>query len=345
MKSYLLYSAEPGNAMKEITGNNGQVVQQFSQSLFVASLPNEVNAGSLKYSTLNIPDEIEERERLSVEAWKQYNKKLSKKALAPDATKGLSWDTEGFQAPREMKKNMRSASLTSIELAPGKPTSEYMIGSIAVGVIIVSGPEKFQFNETEIQQIVAEVQEGLQFLATLEPRARITFIHDIHVMNVTAAQGSTADFESAEAPWRDEALGKMGFESSRQGSMDYVQQLREQNNTDWAYVGYFTKYDLHHFAYAEDEKVVMNYFNDGWKPKNINAVFAHETCHIFGAADEYAESNCNCNTRHGHLKEPNGNCANCAPAFAKCLMERNQLVMCKFTRRQIGWDEQLFPQP
>ncbi|WP_417914740.1 hypothetical protein [Candidatus Electronema sp. JM] len=87
----------------------------------------------------------------------------------------------------------------------------------------------------------------------------------------------------------------------------------------------------------------MSYANDGWGPDNINKVFAHESCHIFGAADEYGS--CVCGSVSGHLSVPNSNCVNCFPPGAQipCLMNANTLAMCEFSRRQIGWDASLFP--
>ena len=47
----------------------------------------------------------------------------------------------------------------------------------------------------------------------------------------------------------------------------------------------------------------MHYDNDGWGPDNIDRVFTHETGHIFGCPDEYAASNCSCDTKAGYLRE------------------------------------------
>jgi hypothetical protein len=131
----------------------------------------------------------------------------------------------------------------------------------------------------------------------------------------------------------------MGFTADRSGSVQYVQNLRNSRRTDWAYVGYFTKYPLHHFAYAVDEKVCMNYSNDGWGSDQINRVFAHESCHIFGAADEYGD--CSCGGSYGHLGVPNNNCVKCTGGHVSCLMEANVLELCQWSRGQIGWDNRL----
>ncbi len=155
--------------------------------------------------------------------------------------------------------------------------------------------------------------------------------------------GVVEPYERFERDWRDAALAAMGYGPGRTGYQQYANDLRSSRHTDWSYVAFFTKYPLNHFAYAIVEKVVMNYANDGWGPDNINRVFANESCHIFGAADEYGS--CGCGTTSGHLAVPNNNCVNCFPPGAQlpCLMSANTLAMCDFSRRQIGWDERLFP--
>jgi hypothetical protein len=269
-------------------------------------------------------------------------------AEAPSTTEGLSWDTPGFLPPRYFKDD-QYVNKTSVALAEdlpdrstGTPTSRYMVGSVAVGVVIVSGTdETLAFSIEEQEKVLAEVQEGLNFLANSESRANITFVYDIHLITVSATPGTTDTPENAEAPWRDDALLQMGFSANRNGSIEYVQNLRSSKNTDWAYVGYFTKYPLWWFAYAIAEKVCMEYSNDGWGPDQINRVFAHETCHIFGAADEYGS--CSCGGSYGELGIPNNNCINCQGVHVACLMDANTLEICQWSRSQIGWDESLFP--
>jgi Tectonin domain len=195
----------------------------------------------------------------------------------------------------------------------------------------------FDFTAAEKQKIVAEVQEGLNFLASAEPLANVTFFYDWRTVTVNVTPGPVAGgnaYEQYEAPWRNAALAALGFQGSEAGSRAYVASIKQSLGTDWAFVAYFTKYPLHHFAYQGGERLVMQYANDGWGPDQINTVFAHETGHAFGAADEYGSCGCGVS---GNFSIPNGNCVNCTPNQVSCLMNKNTLSLCGFSRGQIGW--------
>lgn len=348
----LLYTQNISAATAEIASKGGQITQQLSSDLIVANIPKSINLQDLTESTITIPDDLDEISKVAFDAWSGLELKRSARGPMPAA--GLPWDAPGYQSPRKIA-NIPSEGIRGadeIEESTGTPTSLYMIGSVAVGIVIVGGVDpSLKFSAAEQTKVVQEVQEGLSFLANAEPRANISFVYDIRFVEVNVPPVSTEDptiprgtnqaYERREAPWRNAALTKMGFAGNRQGSIDYVRQLRTQKATDWAYVAYFTKYPLHHFAYAVSEKLCMEYANDNWGVDSINQVFAHETCHLFGAADEYG--NCICGGSNGFLGIPNNNCVNCAGTHERCLMERNELVMCQWTRGQIGWRDSLFP--
>ena len=209
-------------------------------------------------------------------------------------------------------------------------------GVNAADVIYNRGLSGFNLSAAQRSTIMAEVMEGLAFLASADPDAKITFSYDWREVEVDVTAGTGSSYEAKESPWRDAALKKMGFAGSRQGSRDYVNALRTARQTNWAYVAYFTRYPLHHFGYAVDERLVMHYDNDGWGPNAINQVFAHETCHIFGAADEYKDSGCSCGGS-GHSDTPNLNCFFCTTTQAPCLMNANTLTLCPWSRGQLGW--------
>ncbi|MCK6211640.1 hypothetical protein KZX45_13910 [Georgenia sp. EYE_87] len=190
------------------------------------------------------------------------------------------------------------------------------------------------FSSSERSLVVSEVLEALTYLATEGASQNVTFTLDWHFPTVDVATGNGHDYEPMEAPWRDAALQQLGFPGSRAGSRQFVQSLRSGLGTDWAYAAYFTRYPLHHFAYAGQERLVMEYLNDGWGPNEINKVFAHETGHIFGAADEYGTCGCGAS---GHNQIPNNNCKNCTSNQVACLMNANTLTLCPWTRGQLGW--------
>ncbi|MEZ4709193.1 MAG: hypothetical protein R3A44_18440 [Caldilineaceae bacterium] len=360
MPEVILYTRGIQRATEEIVGAGGRITQQFGVKAVVADIPETVDLRSFKYAKTTPPKGLDNATKLLVETWRAGGE--PREALAPDLQEGISWDAPGYAEPlnfqSEPKPTVKSRSKRTAKSAKpddsdddkpaestGTPTSRYMIGSIAVGIIMVSGPNNLALSDVEQRQVISEVQEGLRFLANAEPCARITFVYDVKHITVDVQPGDTSDYEKAEAPWRNAALKAMGFAASRQGSVTYVRDLQRKRNTQWAYVGYFTKYPLRHFAYAIDEKLVMSYDNDGWGPARINQVFAHETCHIFGAADEYGRCTCH---GSGELNAPNANCVNCtAPGNSQlpCLMNKNELVLCLHSRKQIGWDAQLFPRP
>jgi hypothetical protein len=219
------------------------------------------------------------------------------------------------------------------------PTSAYLEGTVAVGVVIVGGPTAaLQFTQEERTKVVAEVQNGLSFYATTNPKAGLTFVYDIrHTQLNVQPDANAADLE---ARWRDPAMAALGFPASWAGVGQYVEGLRQQFQTRWTYCVFFTKYPVSHFAYASigGPRIVMQYANDGWGPDNIDRVFAHETGHIFMAPDEYAESACNCGGNWGRWGKPNTNCQNCAPAGGTtCIMKRNDWAMCTVTPAHLGW--------
>jgi hypothetical protein len=234
----LLYTQDLPVAIQEVESLGGRVTQQLTNVVIVANLPESVNPESLTHTTTVAPSDLDHVSQIAANAWASLKNK--RESQAPSPAEGLPWDAPGFQPPRKVQEELQSLHADVAE-STGTSTSLYMIGSIAVGVIIVSGQTDLNFSDAERQKVIQEVQEGLGFLANAEPRANVNFVYDIRLIDVTATPGSTSDYESAESPWRNAALQQMGFSASRQGSIDYVQQLRRDKGTNWAYVAYFTK--------------------------------------------------------------------------------------------------------
>ena len=341
----LLFTLEMESASQEIRLLGGRVTQQFTNHVFVAILPDISDTGKLRHSRQQPYGPLDEISKLAADAWNSFQAKLlaGKDLVSP--TEGLRWDAPGFQPPLKLGPSSNGESAISLRHT-GTPTSLYLIGSVALGLVIVAGnTRELGFSHEEYVKVVAEVMEGLQFLVHAEPLAKVSFIYNIHLLSIEAVPnnncGDTAEF--CEAIWRDPALNQLGYPSGIAGCTEYAADLKGFNNTDWACIGFFTKYPLFHFAYARSVQTCMQYANGSWGPDNIHRVFAHEVCHIFGAADEYSNKKTQCTCKEsGYLKIPNTNCVNCPGNHVPCLMDANTLNFCQWTRQQLGWSSRFF---
>ncbi len=373
----LLLSAEGRQGVEQSVARlKGRITHRFADDLLIARFPDSAKLQRLEAdfsaeaeaSAPKTKSRAAARARpggkistLVAKAWAANLE--SGPGLASTAEEGLSWTDQNFTAPAFNTGAFEADLLTpplagdvvfraagapggGVLRSTGTPTSRYMVGSIALGLVIVSGDSpSLRFTDAEKVKVIEQVQKGANFLATAEPRAQVSFSYDVQDLVVTIGQGpypgAVDIYEQYEMGWRDEALGKLGYSPGRVGYRAYANALAADQGTRWAYVAFFTKYQLRHFAYAVSEKLVMNYANDNWGPDNIHRVFAHESCHIFGASDEYGS--CVCGEVSGELNGPNNNCVNCPRAQVPCLMNANTLQFCKWTKKQIGWDASLFP--
>src|SRR5215211_4634497 len=285
-------------------------------------------------------DELSETERFGIEALQLRASSEFVAAKANRPRDGEVWNMPSCAgAPvAELRADAGAAAPGAEAGAPG--TSDYLIGSVALGVVIVNGPTPAtQFTAAEQTKVVAEVQAGAAWHAGFNPWAGVSFNYDIRPVSITTQPNATAT--DNESRFRDPAVGALGFQANWNGVGDYVNSLRSTKHTNWAYCVFFVKgYPVDHFAYASigGPRLIMDYANDGWGPDNIDRVFAHESGHIFGCPDEYASSGCNCGGSWGRFGEPNTNCENCAGAAGVgCLMRANEWQMCGATKRHLGW--------
>ncbi len=247
-------------------------------------------------------------------------------------SEGCSWGAPGYAPEGPVVAPPRRPG----EPAAGADTSAYLIGSVATSVILVEGTaEPYTLSAMERDTIVAEIQDGLGWLASQEPAARVSWFYDLHHVSLDLDPARIPGF--AEDTWRDAAMASLGYPASWKGLEAFVRDRRSALATDWAYVLFVTRFPLWHFAYAFKPRVVLSYDLDGWGSDNMDRIVAHETGHIFGAADEYAESKCDCSERCGYLQVENGNCELGASAQVPCIMSHNAWAMCSYTRGHLGW--------
>jgi hypothetical protein len=339
----LLFTDDFEGARGEIEALGGRVTQKFTDRVFEAVLPEDAGPQALRLSSPTKPADLDDVSTLMAAAWSKRGAKTKKglKGLTGSA-QAIAWDTKGYQPPRNedndpalRRPSSKKKGLTAE--STGTPTSLYMTGTVAVGLVVVSGTGAgLGFSGAEQTKVISEVMEGLQFLTGAEPAANLNFIYSIQFVTINAAAPTTPcpSYEACESIWRDPALQSLGYAAGLAGCQAYVNKLKQQTGSDWSYVAFFTKYPQYHFAYAYGPVLCMQYANDGWGPDRINQVFAHETCHIFGAADEYGTCVCG---NSGTFNVPNSNCVNCTSSQVPCLMNANTLSLCAWSRGQIGW--------
>ncbi|MEE9617816.1 MAG: hypothetical protein V3T90_12535 [Anaerolineae bacterium] len=250
----------------------------------------------------------------------------------------------------------------SSDSTPGyAETSEFFIGRVAVGIVLPESdgsvdPSTEDWTEDERTLVLSEITAALNWWATREPNAHLTFIYD----DGTAAPITTG-YEPISRPYNDQALwiaevmakkghaGPSYFDQVRQ----YNASLREIYDTDWAFTIFVVdssndrdnRFSNNYFAYAYlgGPFTVMTYGNNGYGPHNMDAVAAHEIGHIFRALDQYYSAHQPCTRQAGYLDVENqnsqyGDCASDEPSIMRGqTWPYRDGAIDEYARGQIGW--------
>lgn len=235
-------------------------------------------------------------------------------------------------------------------LGPGPgyyDTSEYLIGSVGVGLIFLESngsadPNRENWTSTEITNVRNQINQSLAWWSNQNQWAGVSFIQDVHTAVPTRYEPiihpSAMTDPTYEKLWVSEAMANLGYGSGdwMKRTRDYVNAMRTAKGTDWTFTvflvdssndvggnfsdGYFA------YAYLGGPYLVMTYDNDGWGIGAMNQVMAHETGHIFWATDEYDGTT----EYSGYL--------NAADVEGSgCLMDTNALILSTGTKLQVGW--------
>ena len=161
-------------------------------------------------------------------AFRQAKENRPLASMAWDMTDALRPDAFFSEGPASTVEAMMAADQPAIS-----QTSSFLIGSVAVGLIIVEGPtDELKFSEDEKAKVVAEVQHGLSWLGMQEPRAKVTWSYDIQVVTIDQSPGASSLTGSAkEALWRDPAMAQLGWGPGMANVGSYGQDLRSRLQT------------------------------------------------------------------------------------------------------------------
>jgi hypothetical protein len=266
-----------------------------------------------------------------------------------------------FTAPDLPESNdLQLASAGSV--TPGYyQTSEYMAGSVAVGVVLVESdgridPSTENWTGAEKQLVFSEIVAALNWWAELEPRANLSFVYDDHFSTPlpTRVEPITRPFQDQQY-WISDAMSALGYNASSYFTSvrDYNNALRAIHQTDWAFTIFVvdSSNDPDHrfsdrlfaYAYLGGPFMVMTYGNNGYGPYNMDAVAAHEAGHIFLALDQYYNAAQPCTRRSGYLNIENqnsqyGGCAsNVASIMRGQILPYTTDAVDPYAAGQIGW--------
>lgn len=204
-------------------------------------------------------------------------------------------------------------------------TSEFMAGSVAVGIVLVESDGSVDLStedwtSDEKQRVFSEIVAALDWWAELEPRANLTFFYDDHWSDplLTGVEPIARPYRDQER-WIADAMGALGYDAPSYFTRvrDYNNDLRATYQTDWAFTIFVVdssvdgdnRFSDRYFAYAYlgGPFLVMTYGNNGYGPDNLDAVAAHEIGHIFHALDQYYSAHQPCTRRSGYLDVENQN--------------------------------------
>lgn len=285
-----------------------------------------------------------------------------------DLLEGLANDA--FLPPVTIGEKLRVAQSSSP--APGfYQTSEFMIGRVAVGIILPESdggidPSTEDWTEDERALVLSEITNALNWWVVREPGAYLSFIiDDGTVASVTTSYEPIAHSINNQGLWIGEVMKKKGYDAFHFGPSyfdqvyHYNNDLREAYNADWAFTifvvdssndgdngfpdGYFA------YAYLGGPFTVMTYGNNGYGPQNIEVVAAHEIGHIFWALDQYCPGGEPCSRKSGYLGVENqnsrraddGSCSGCSLNVPSIMRDVTYSYrhgyIDEYAQGQIGW--------
>ena len=275
--------------------------------------------------------------------------------------------SSGTQAGSPQAGSPSPSGGTATAVALSTPSARALVGTIAVGVVMIDGQagSAAEFTTSERINCIMAASHAFDALYALAPTgSRLVFSTvvknvklDVDPTTVAAppAAGATitsADYESRESLWRDPALTKLGYSSSGVSGMKALCADVKASNPlgltpDWGYLLVFTKYNAAWMAYGNNLSdpvyiivaypQVIDTSHGGWGLAKVHMVVAHESGHMTGAPDEYASSSCSLGGKFGFSHGPNPNCENGNAAPVNCLMRNNQASVCTATTGHFGW--------
>jgi hypothetical protein len=256
----------------------------------------------------------------------------------------------------EIKAAARKVGLAA---PPAPATSEFMLGHIAVGVIMPESKPGFgrqDWTDAEEERAVEEAISAMDWWAKRSPNQELRFSYEINYRVPISLEPLDIGGMQTEGQWASESLENLGYSGTNRFAQAYlyIDDMRMRYGTDWGFVMFI----LHGtpgqafgqalaYAYLGGPFNVNAYSNGDLGPEDLDRVIAHETGHIFYTLDEYASAPVTCMVRSGYLYVENANKQDGEPGCKSdvpCVMRGSSqqvplfiLQPCYYTEGQVGW--------
>ncbi|MFQ6013857.1 MAG: hypothetical protein ACE5NP_00260 [Anaerolineae bacterium] len=228
------------------------------------------------------------------------------------------------QGPEEKAEQPEIAAAPAPIYIPGYyQTSEFMIGRVAVGVIL---PESVGINEPSTEnwspdrqaKVLSEISAALKWW-TARSNGQVQFILDVH-NSVPTGYEPINHPQAEESLWISQTMRALGHPGTSHTEMVYSfnNALRKKLNADWAFTifvvdslndpdGFFADNAYYSYTYIGGPFMVMTFDNGTYSIENMDALASHEIGHIFYALDQYEGAQIPYTTTSGYLDAQNGN--------------------------------------
>lgn len=357
----------PDDVQAAIIAAGGKITHVFPPDAFIATLSGgSLDGATVYFSAVDmlVAANLSDNARRAAAVWNTLQ--------APAATLNIQISADNVEenpndaliAPEPDGAEQLARAGSSSPRPAFEETSQFMIGSVAVGIILpesngITDASTENWTEAQRTRIVGEIVNALNWWAEREPAAQLSFVYD----DVAAKIAPTA-VEPISRPYYDQSywiadtMNAMGFTSA---SGSYFEQVRLYNNhlrdtyhTDWAFTIFVVNSDndadnrfsdrFFAYAYLGGPFMVMTSGNNGYGPENMDAVAAHETGHIFQALDQYSSANQSCTAVAGYLGVQNQNsqlgCALDQPSIMRGqISPYTNKNIDPYAAGQLGWQD------
>lgn len=369
LNAFMILSSQSPKEMwalaDEIVRQGGRCSHVFAPNAIIGFIP-ATAAASLR----RLPGIVSlQREAADLDAMRRYGGSASfaaaawnawlkgERVIAPASAKGEADELlgEALDGPEHSAKATPGLAGRAASYAPNyDQTSEFLIGKVAVGIILpesTGGTENWSADRQAA--VVSKIQRATQWWSELpNAPANLSFVYDIQAGVPTSYEPISMVSDKCQL-WIPEVMAALGctntpgdfFDNTRQ----YNNRLRHELQTDWAFT-VFVVDALNDsdgmFAAGGSFRLSFVYryyfFVEPYGRPDVTT--AHEMAHIFGARDEYVGASSSTATG-GYLEVTNSNHELGNPASEVCIMRGPAAMatawterrLCRPTQEMVGW--------